>query len=397
MLASFEDILKKPSIFKDRSVLSPHYIPKVLPYREKYIEQIMKVIAPALKGDRARNVFIYGKTGTGKTSSVKYVMKNFNETAKKMNANADMLYVNCRVYNSRYRIFQKLLRPYFPELDKSGFGMSYIYEKLLEKLNNGTNFVIVLDEIDMTKDLDDLVYTLIRSNDESNKGSLSLIGISNKLTFKSQLDPRSRSSLNEVEIIFPPYDAKQLFDILKQRVEMGFRKGSVDEGAISLIAAITSQENGDARFALKLLLKAGEVAEDKGCDVVKEEHVEEARRLVEYDLAAGTIRTLPENQQILLYAIAKMTLNKRVKKIGDDGYLFSGDVYNYYVKVSRSFGKHPRSARWYREYINDLESVGLISTVFTSKGMRGHTRLIKIGHNPNDIVKIIEKNFGVSK
>ena len=77
--------------------------------------------------------------------------------------------------------------------------------------------IVVLDEIDIIKDLDDMVYTLTRVNDELRKGGVSLIGISNKLTFKQGLDQRSKSSLNETEIVFPPYTSEQLKDFSTAR------------------------------------------------------------------------------------------------------------------------------------------------------------------------------------
>ena len=45
-------------------------------------------------------------------------------------------------------------------------------------------------------------------------GFISLIGISNSLTFKDKLDPRVRSSLSEEEMVFNPYKVEQLQKIL---------------------------------------------------------------------------------------------------------------------------------------------------------------------------------------
>jgi cell division control protein 6 len=67
-MTSFDQILSKKSIFRDVSVLSPHYVPRELPFREKHMEEIMTLLSPALKAQKPRNLIIYGKTGTGKTS-----------------------------------------------------------------------------------------------------------------------------------------------------------------------------------------------------------------------------------------------------------------------------------------------------------------------------------------
>jgi cell division control protein 6 len=156
-MVSFDQILSsKQGIFRDSSVLSPHFVPKTLPFRETLISEIMTTISPALKGKKPRNLFVYGKTGTGKTVCLKRVMEDFEEQKKR----AVMVYMNCRIYNSRYRILQKVLKGYVPELEKSGFGLTFLYEKLIEYAGSGQQLIVVLDEIDMVKDLDDLVYTL---------------------------------------------------------------------------------------------------------------------------------------------------------------------------------------------------------------------------------------------
>ncbi len=395
-MPSFSDILSKPSIFKDRNVLSPHFIPESLPFRESQIERIMTNISPALKGQRPRNIFIYGTTGTGKTSSVKNIMEQFDSMSV---PTAKVIYLNCRVYNSRYRALQKVAKSFIPGLDKSGFGISFFYEKLMEYLQNGgIRLIIVIDEVDMVKDLDDLLYTLTRINDELTKGGLSLIGISNKLSFKDKLDPRSRSTLYENEMVFHPYSAVQLQKILRQRADMGFSGNAVSESAINLAAAIAAQESGDARYALKLLLRAGEIADEYGSTSLTEKEVEEARKSVDEDIAVEAITTLPEHQQLVLYGIANLSLGgSRYTKLGeeDSNLLISGEVYEEYSRACKSFNRKKRSARWYREYLNDLEMLGLITMVESGKGMRGRTRLIKIDYPAQKIKHLIEKNFSI--
>ncbi|RME79648.1 MAG: hypothetical protein D6769_01740, partial [Methanobacteriota archaeon] len=145
MVPTFEEILNNDALIKDASVLSPHYVPDMLLYREEQIGAIMKEVAPALKNQKPKNIFVYGKTGTGKTTSLKFIMQKFDETKKKHNKGASIFYMNCRIYNSRYRIFQKFLKNYYDEIEKPGFGLSYFYEKMLEKLSEGEQIVLVLD------------------------------------------------------------------------------------------------------------------------------------------------------------------------------------------------------------------------------------------------------------
>ena len=398
-MPTFSEILNKPSVFLDRNVLSPHYIPETLPFREKEIEKIMNGLSPALRNERPRNMFIYGKTGTGKTCSVKHVIGKLVEHKDK--GTVASCYINCRMYNSRYRVVQKITKEILPALDSMGFGFAMLYEKMMGEIRGGgKRLIVVLDEVDMVKDLDDLLYTLTRANDELERGSICVIGISNRLSFKEQLDPRSRSSLCENEMVFPPYTATQLQAIISQRAKMGFKPHVVEDSAVNLAAAICASETGDARYALKLLVKSGEIADEHSLKRITDKEVEDARRSVDTDVAFEAISTLPDHQQLVLLSIAELALDKGKNTRlttgtpeEDDSFLISGEVYEEYCKTARKFRKPRRSARWYREYLNDLEMLGLITTVESGQGMRGRTRLIRIGYPATDVKKIVEKNF----
>ena len=160
MADAFADLFKDSKIFLDRKVLSPHYIPDHLLFRDKQINEIEKALAPSLRGERGRNVFIFGKTGTGKTSCIKQVVEMIKQLPI---VSARISYVNCRVYNSRYRVLSKIAGDHIPMYAKRGYGIIDIYEKLISWIEeDGKVLVVVLDEIDIVKDLDDLVYTLTR-------------------------------------------------------------------------------------------------------------------------------------------------------------------------------------------------------------------------------------------
>ncbi len=397
-MTNYDDFLKESTIFKNKDLLSPSYIPDTLPFRENHIKEIMKHTAPALKESMPKNIFIYGKTGTGKTCTVKYVMSQFNERKQ----NALMSYINCRIYNSKYKILQRFLKNIYADKIKFGFGITYFYELLLKWIKEqNQRLILVLDEIDMVKDLSDLIYTFTRANDElKNQGSLSIIGISNDLKFKSRLGPRAKSSLFENELVFSPYTTHQLKSILKQRISTAFQKDVVDASALNYIAATVARENGDARFALKLLMKAGEIAENTNSNLITDVEAKEARKSIDEDIAYEIIRTLPENQQLVLYAIAKKYKNNHGKTnlegavISEEDLVFtSGEIYLMYEKICKKFKKKIRTIRQFSEYINDLEMLNLIIVLKSGHGYRGRTRLIKLGYPSNTILEIVENNI----
>ena len=392
------DMLGESAIFADREVLSPHYIPKKLRYREKEINNIERAIAPALKGERGRNLFIYGKTGTGKTSCAQYVLKEVSEIP---NGKAKISYVNCRIYNSRFRVLSKVISDHLPTYSRRGYGAVDLYERIASWVEEDNKIlVIVLDEIDVVRDLDDLVYTLTRMNADIREGGVTIIGISNRVSFKEELDPRSLSALYETELVFPPYNADEIYMILKDRVMKGFKENVISDDLLHIIASKAYKEGGDARFSLKILTRSGEMAEERGLTKITQKEAEDAIKLSESDIVYDVIATLPEHQKLVLYAIAQLTQSGGTyKKLVDgvDTYIFSGEIYNRYKGISAGLHKSPKSERWYRKYLSELVMQGIIDSFDSSTGIRGHTKLIKLRYPPEKTKNALDRElFGVS-
>ncbi len=408
----FGDYVTNYNLFSNKEALSPHFTPPKLPYRENEIKAVVDLMAPALNSEKPSNIFIYGKTGVGKTMVARFVSAELQETCKEQNIPLYVSYINNKSYDSKYRVLVKLLKDVW-ELNKeyfegrglkvhdSGAPPTLIYETIMEFVNaTGAGVVVILDEVDAVKDLDSLLYSLTRANDDLKKGFITVLGISNNLFFKKNLDPRSKSTLCEEEMVFHPYNAKQLAAILAERVKMGFKEGKVDTSAVHLIAAIAAKEGGDARYALRLLKKAGEIAEASNARLVKEKEVEEAQKSVEEDIVFESLSTLPEHQQIVLLALTDLVENAQRGAGGQrnlDGEMkkqfTSGEVYDEYKRVCRQAKQAVRSMRWVREYLNDLEMQGFVSMQFTGKGQRGQTRLVELGEDPGKIKQFVMKSL----
>ncbi len=391
----FETVVQNESIFLDRNIMSQHYTPNKLPFRESQIEEITTILGNTLQGKRADNLFIYGKVGTGKTVTVKYVLQQLEQFALQNNSSAETAYVNCRTHNSKYKVLLNALRKFHPDENFIGFSAAFVYEKLLEYANKSKKqMVLALDEVDKVKDVDELIYALSRGNDELEHGSISIIGISNNLLFKDRLDARTKSSLCEKEMVFSPYNAAELKAILEDRVAKAFKKGAVEESAINCAAAFAAQETGDARTAVMLLLRAGELTDKAGLGKVTDAEVKKAKSKVEEEIIFNMIKTLPSQQQLVLYAIASLTVNskgvRRITGVQEEGVLFSGEIYDEYKRIAKSLEENVISSRWYRQYINELEIYGLILATQSGKGIRGSTRLIKLGFEAKKIKEVLE-------
>ncbi len=144
-------------------------------------------------------------------------------------------------------------------------------------------------------------------------------------------------------------------------------------------------------------MRAGEIAEHHKLPKITEKEVEAARKAADEDKAAELISGLPEHQQYTLYALALISEDTHYKKLvpGEGGtkWYFSGQVYERYCSLCKKYGKEPRTARWYREYIHDLEQQGLLTTVESGKGVRGHATLISPAYAPEKVKKIVEKTL----
>lgn len=394
----FEKQLAKNTVFINKDIISPHHIPEKLPFREKQIDEITQGLGAVINNSKPNNLFVYGKTGSGKTSTVKHVLEQLDSFAKKNNKQAQSCYINCRSHPSKYKVLLKALRCFYPEKDFLGYSASFVYEKLLEFANEKkAHLILVLDEIDKVKDIDDLVYSLSRGNDEIESGSLTMIGISNNLMFKEKLDPRTKSSLCERELVFNPYNANELRQILSERCLIAFKPQAITDPAILLASAIAAQESGDARTAVMLMQRAGEIADNEQVQTVTDLYVEKAKASVEEEIILSMISTLPQQQQLVLYSIAQLTTQKRgIRKVTgevEEGVLYSGEIFETYLEMAKKFEERTITSRWYRQYINELEMYGLILVTNSGKGIKGQTRLIKLGFDARKIKEALEKEL----
>ena len=394
----FQRQLEKSTVFSNRTIITPHYVPAKLPFRDKQIDEISQILSASLQGAKPDNVFIYGKVGTGKTVTVNHVLAQLHEfISHNKNNHVDFAYVNCRNHNTKYKVILKALSKFFPEEDFIGYSSSFVYEKLLKYAGQGKQIIMVLDEVDKVRDLDELIYSLTRANDELSAGGVALIGISNNLFFKDKLDARTKSALLQREMVFPPYNAQELRSILEERVKVAFKPGSVQASAINLAAALAAQESGDARAAVMLMLRAGDEADRHGFKEVSDEHVNLAKTRVEEEVTLNMVETLPKQQQFVLYALSLMTVQgKGYGKLNgnwEEGVFFSGDAYREYERIVKSMDEQVVSSRWFREYVNELETYGLLLTTASGKGVRGTTTLIRLGFDAKKLRSALEKEL----
>lgn len=405
--------LNNNKIFKDKKKATSDYIPSKLPGREKECKEVASVLSDAFLGYVPMNMFIYGTPGTGKTSVIKKVFADMEKFQKHNKSNVRVItkYINCREKaRSEYQVLLRILEDerlknvasasgiFGDKLD--GLAVEKLYEFLENVLKKGRIImVLALDEVDAIKKnshKDRLFYNLVRMNSDLNDDAgITVISTTNDMKFKEKLDPRTRSSLSKKDMFFEKYDAQQLERILEERVKLAFYDGVVEKSATSYAAGYVKKTyDGDVRYALNLLLLAGEIAEKEGKQKVTDAEVKKGCDVLNVDTLNEWIKRLYRHQMIVLYAVADAIFRKKYKRLIDiqPDAILSGEAYESYEEKCKILGEKPKTMRWFREYLNDLQKCDLLTLSESGKGIRGNTTIIGVGkyYTPKEVVEKVE-------
>jgi cell division control protein 6 len=373
----FNNAIESKTLIKNRKTLTIDYVPERLPFRDNESTMIAQTLSVILRGGRPSNLLIFGKPGTGKTAVVKNVIERLKHKADDLDMQITVPFMNAKTANTNYKILyeiaemmginkeEKKLQVHF-----TGLSLGEATDRILDYIRRkNLRVVLVIDEIDslVDKNGDDILYNFTRANERiSAEQFISLIGISNSLTFKDKLDPRVRSSLSEEEMVFNPYTIEQLKDILIDRCKLAFTEHAIPIAAINLCAAMAGRETGDARKAIDLLRVAAEIAEREGSSTIKEIHVRVAQQKIDRDTNYEILKNSTTHTKILILAIIN-------SKNGN-----TGEMYDIYSSLCARLEQEPLTQRRITQIISELDQLGLVTTNIVNLGRYGRSQRIKL-------------------
>ena len=374
----FEKILGQQSLFMNRKIFDHGFEPSRLPHRENEINSLVKNLVDALNGHIPSNMLLYGVPGAGKTVVTRYVLRQLREKGNELNKKVQAYEINCRSVDTKYRVVQYLASELHERGDVvvpfTGWPTGRVLETLVSRMDRiGGVHIIVLDEIDnlVSRAGDGLLYNLTNLNTRLSNSRCCIIGISNDLNFTQQLDPRVMSRLSQEDIVFHPYGASEIENILLKRVEDGLKQGILQEGVVSLCAALAAQEHGDARRALDLLRISVQKAEQNSQEKVETRHVKIAQSQLEYDQVTPVLKTLPLHQKLVLLSIC-LNEDNGLKNIS------TGDIYRTYADACIMIHVEPLTTRRVSSLLNELDTLGLIIARNVSKGRGGRSKQVNL-------------------
>jgi cell division control protein 6 len=329
-------------------VFTPEHVPCKLNGREEHVEKLLGCLAPTVQRQRPLNVWVTGKTGSGKSALVRLaLLKHYTKYGVRFS------HVNCFRARTTYAVLEHILndlRVLRAEVPQTEFKA----RKLAEALR-GLPLVVALDEIDRMPEAEreSIIHIL------SEMSGVGLVCVSEDKDAVACLQKCTANRLSPVLLELGPYGHDALLEILADRSEVGLQPGSWSRNVLEKIAAMSG---GDARVAIQTLRTAAHLADGEFSGFIEERHVDEG-----FSRAQGIRRD---------YKLRKLSLHHRIiyDIVKERGSARLGEVADEFRKRCAAQKVEPVSSRSFYRYAETLRYLRLVRGE-RIRAFGGHSRL----------------------
>ena len=381
------------SVFKDETKLDINYVPHALPHRERELRLLNEFFSFALQSPErmAQRVVITGDVGTGKTALSQRFGADITREASKRGTNLRYVHVNCREYRgSLFLASQHVVSVFHPNFPRRGYSAEELLRTLMQILDEeNAHVILTLDEFDslIQREGSEAVYKLTRLQEmrQNKPQRLSLICVLRDLRAIEQLDSSTKSTLQSNIIKLEKYPKQHLVDILNDRVSLAFKHSTVPEDTVGLAADLAFSENGNARFGIELMWRAGKYADAEEIGTVSPECVRKAVSSIIPAMRKSDLDALSFHEKLFLLAMAKKF------KENQKAYVSLTEVEQTYAVLCEEFDTSPNTHTQLWKYLHGLSNLGIVKAEVSGTGSRGRSTTIYLPRIPaNELEKELE-------
>jgi cell division control protein 6 len=364
------------TLFREPEVFELDYVPEQFQHREDQMKELAFQVRPGLKGARPLNTVCRGLPGTGKTTSVKKLFSEIEETTKKIVP----VYVNCQIDNTKFAIFSQVYRKLAGHLPPaSGTSFKQVFDAIARIMQKEDMVLLVcLDDANYLlyeNEMNRVLYTLLRSHEAYPGTRIGVVLIISDMTVDlvQAVDPRVASVFRPTEVYFPPYREEEVAGILRDRVNQGLYPNALPEAIFRLVVEQT-MKSGDLRVGIDLLKRAALSAEKAARRTIERDDICRAYEVSRYLHLAFTVKTLKDEEKELLRKVAELSSGEKEMN--------AGEVYKA-MKEKEALGY----TRFY-EMVKKLDAMRLVNLSY--RDGRGRTRLISLRYDPGRVLEALK-------